>query len=341
MLVSEFDFKLPHDRIAVAPANPRESARLLDLSGTNPDKLISDFCDLLEPDDLLIFNDTKVIPAQLEGKRGDAKISVTLHKNISTNRWQVFAKPAKKLKIGDIFVVSSEFSAVVIDKNEGEVLLEFNKSSEELYSALSKFGSPPLPPYIERKSGATDQDKEDYQTIYAEHLGAVAAPTAGLHFTKDMFDKIEKKGIKKAFVTLHVGAGTFLPVKAENTNDHKMHSEYCVISEDVANLICETKKNGGRIVAVGTTSLRLLESAATDFGKIAKFEGDTNIFITPGYHFKIVDALLTNFHLPKSTLFMLVSAFAGFEKMRAAYEHAIEQKYRFYSYGDACFLIKK
>ncbi len=338
MLVSDFDFDLPRELIAISPASPRDSARLIDATGPHLiDKTIKDLKSILKAGDLLVFNDTKVIPARLLGKRKDAKVEVTLHKMLSDGVWNVFARPAKKLKAGDIFKIAEDFFATVLDKDGGEVTLKFSASGEEFYEKLGRYGSPPLPPYISRDSGVRKQDVDDYQTIYAKHRGAVAAPTAGLHFTDDMLKDIADKGIRTAFVTLHVGAGTFLPVKVEDTKDHKMHSEYCILSQETADLINDTKKAGGRIVAVGTTSLRLLESAAAN-GPLQKFEGDTDIFITPGYKFKVVDAMLTNFHLPKSTLFMLVSAFAGVEKMRAVYKHAIENKYRFYSYGDACFL---
>ena len=341
MLVSDFDFTLPKELIATSPANPRDSAKLLDVQENSfCDRIVKDLADILNPGDLLIFNDTKVIAARIYGKcQGkEAKIEATLHKQISDGVWKAFVRPAKKLNVGDIFCIAQNFSAKVLEKNEGELTLSFCTKGDEFYTKLDKYGQPPLPPYISRENGATKEDIKNYQTIYAKNEGAVAAPTAGLHFTEEVFKKLEEKNIKKAFVTLHVGAGTFLPIKAEDTKDHKMHSEYCVIKKDVADLINETKKSGRNIVAVGTTSLRVLESAANEDGTINEFASETDIFITPGYKFKIVDNLLTNFHLPKSTLFMLICAFAGYERMKQAYEYAIEQKYRFYSYGDACFL---
>jgi S-adenosylmethionine:tRNA ribosyltransferase-isomerase len=341
MLVSDFDFELPRNLIALSPASPRDSARLLQVSdgGFNDDN-ISKLPDLLNYGDILVFNDTKVIPAQLSGYRGESKVDLTLHKNISDGVWKAFARPAKRLRVGDTFKIANDFSALILEKNEGEVVLEFCTTGEDFYRKLNFYGTPPLPPYIER-DGVKAADVSDYQTIYAKNRGAVAAPTAGLHFTEALLKKIDEKGIKCAFTTLHVGAGTFLPMKVEDTKDHKMHSEYGIISEETACIINEAKINGGRVVAVGTTSLRLLETVANSDGVLSKFEGETDIFITPGYKFKIVDALLTNFHLPKSTLFMLVSAFAGAEKMKEAYAYAIDKQYRFYSYGDACFLTLK
>lgn len=342
MLVSDFDFDLPRELIAISPAEPRDSARLIDSSsGVIKDSIISQLPEILKEGDILVFNDTKVIPARLYGKRGDAKVEVTLHKMVAEGVWQVFARPAKKLNIGDIFKISEDFSAIVKDKDGGEVTLEFSAKGEEFYNKLALYGVPPLPPYIARDSGVRKDDVDNYQTIYAKNRGAVAAPTAGLHFTDELLQKIKAKGVHTAFVTLHVGAGTFLPVKVEDTKDHKMHSEYCILSTETAELINSAKAKGGRVIAVGTTSLRLLESVASEDGKLRKFEGETDIFITPGYRFKITDAMLTNFHLPKSTLFMLVSAFHGYERMKEIYRHAIENKYRFYSYGDACFLVRK
>ncbi len=367
MKVSSFDFDLPIDLIADRPADPRDSARLLHINNPLSDLNITDFPSLLKKGDLLVFNDTKVIAARLRGKRGDANIEITLHQRLShydnqssfqqklessheidsslrwndKNIWSVFAKPAKKLHLGDVFTVSDDFYAEVIDKKEsGEVILSFNKSGDDFYSELDKHGVMPLPPYISKKRKENEDDKENYQTIYAKELGAVAAPTAGLHFTEEIFKQLEKQGVSISFVTLHVGAGTFLPVKVDDTDNHKMHSEWCSISEETANLINKTKKNGGRIIAVGTTSLRTLESAADDNGFIKPYIADTDIFITPGYKFKIIDLLFTNFHIPKSTLFMLVCAFAGEKTMKNAYAHAIDEKYRFYSYGDACLLEK-
>ncbi|MDB2414257.1 tRNA preQ1(34) S-adenosylmethionine ribosyltransferase-isomerase QueA [Rickettsiales bacterium] len=340
MLVSDFQFDLPNDLIAQDPASKRDEARMLHISSSNiEDKMIKDLSDLVVPGDLFIFNDTKVIPARMTGNTtSGAKVEITLHKKESSNRWKAFAKPAKKLKVGDKLIISDDFYATVKSKDEGDILFEFSVADEDLWKNIDKYGSLPLPPYIDRKKGLKENDEDRYQTIYAKNPGAVAAPTAGLHFTNEMIDELKQKGANVAYVTLHVGAGTFLPVKVNDTKDHVMHSEYGIISESVADLINQTKKNGKRVIAVGTTSLRLLESAATDFGKIAPFNCETDIFITPGYKFKIIDALVTNFHLPGSTLFMLVSALAGLEKMKKAYNYAIEKKYRFYSYGDASFI---
>jgi S-adenosylmethionine:tRNA ribosyltransferase-isomerase len=340
MLVSDFDFELPKELIADKPKYPRDQSKLLIVDKDLSDSVFNQIPDLLNSNDILVFNDTKVIPARLNGKRGEASIEVTLHKYISDGIWKVFAKPAKKLKVGDIFFISNEFNATVIEKIEGETTLEFSCGGDEFYKNLDIYGTMPIPPYINRKSGPKDTDKNDYQTVYAKNSGAVAAPTAGLHFTDSVFAELKKKGVKTAFTTLHVGAGTFIPVRVNDTNDHKMHSEYGIINKETADKINSVRKNGGRVICVGTTSLRILESVASKDGWLSEFEGETDIFITPGYKFKIVDCLLTNFHTPKSTLFMLVSAFSGLEKMKNAYSHAIERNYRFYSYGDACFLHK-
>jgi S-adenosylmethionine:tRNA ribosyltransferase-isomerase len=340
MKVDLFDFELPRERIAEHPANPRDAARMLDLSGEGmQDRIVRELPDILRPGDLLISNDTRVIPARLFGKRGDAKVEVTLHKQEGLGTWVAFAKPAKKLRIGETFKVNDEFEAEVLAKKDGgEVTLRFNKSGADLIAALEKYGVMPLPPYIRREAGGDGQDKSDYQTIFAQKDGAVAAPTAGLHFTPELLANLDARGINRRTITLHVGAGTFLPVKVDDTDDHKMHAEWGSISKEIADLINETRANGGRVVAVGTTSLRLLESAAREDGVVEPFEAETDIFITPGYKFRAVDMLLTNFHLPRSTLFMLVSAFAGFDRMKAAYQHAIENEYRFYSYGDCSLL---
>ncbi|WP_417836027.1 tRNA preQ1(34) S-adenosylmethionine ribosyltransferase-isomerase QueA [Thalassospira tepidiphila] len=340
MKVDLFDFELPRDRIAEHPANPRDAARMLDLSGEGmQDRIVRELPDILRPGDLLISNDTRVIPARLFGKRGDAKVEVTLHKQEGLGTWVAFAKPAKKLRIGETFNVNDEFEAEVLAKKDGgEVTLRFNKTGADLIAALEKYGVMPLPPYIRREAGGDDQDKSDYQTIFAQKDGAVAAPTAGLHFTPELLANLDACGINRRTITLHVGAGTFLPVKVDDTDDHKMHAEWGSISKEIADLINETRANGGRVVAVGTTSLRLLESAAREDGVVEPFEAETDIFITPGYKFRAVDMLLTNFHLPRSTLFMLVSAFAGFDRMKAAYQHAIDNEYRFYSYGDCSLL---
>lgn len=342
MRVELFDFQLPQQLIATKPASPRESARLLHVQGSAlADLHILDLPDLLQPGDILVFNDTKVIPARLRGMKGEAKIEILLHQTMpspdSSLRWKAFARPGKKLKPGDNVWFNDDFSATVVEKLEsGEVIISF--TAEGFQANLQYYGEMPLPPYIERPEGSTEQDKSDYQTIYAKHEGAVAAPTAGLHFTPALLKQIEAKGVHTAFVTLHVGAGTFQPVKVEDTDQHVMHQEWGEITAETAERIMEAKKAGGRVVAVGTTSLRLLESAAAEDGSLKAYTGNTGIFITPGYQFKIVDRLMTNFHLPKSTLFMLVSAFSGLENMRGAYTHAIDNKYRFYSYGDCCLL---
>ena len=342
MRVDLFDFELPQDRIATHPASPRDSARLLSLLGNGlQDRIVQDLPSLLRPGDLIISNNTRVIPARIRGKRGEAGVQVTLHKRVDEDRWRAFAKPAKKLKPDDQITFVEGFTAeVVIKGDQGEIELRFDRSGKDLLAALADFGEMPLPPYIEREKGATPEDAADYQTIFAAHDGAVAAPTAGLHFTDDLLARLQGAGIKRAEITLHVGAGTFLPVKAEDTDDHRMHSEWYDVSVETADLIRETRLSGGRVVAIGTTSLRTLEAAASDDGTVPAGSAETDLFITPGYRFKAVDVLLTNFHLPRSTLLMLVSAFAGRDRILEAYEHAIQSKYRFYSYGDACLLEK-
>ncbi len=341
MKVDIFDFTLDKSSIANAPANPRDTSKLLDLS--NPphitDKHFYDLPDLLEEGDVLVFNDTKVIPAKLLAQRGEAKLEITLYRPVDSLNWWAFIKNSKRLKPNDIITIQgSDFQAEVIEKKGEEgVLLSFLCKPEELQINLNKYGSMPLPPYIKR-SEKKQEDFKSYQTIYAKHEGAVAAPTAGLHFTDAVFEKLEKKGIKKVFLTLHVGAGTFLPVKVENTQDHKMHSEYGIITQDVCDVINNAKKNGNRVISVGTTSLRVLETVADEDGFLKPWCGDTNIFITPGYKFKIIDYIITNFHLPKSTLFMLICAIAGIDYMKKAYKHAIDSGYRFYSYGDSSII---
>ncbi|MFN3461007.1 MAG: tRNA preQ1(34) S-adenosylmethionine ribosyltransferase-isomerase QueA [Oceanibaculum sp.] len=338
MKVDLFDFELPPERIAQMPAEPRDSARLLDI---RPDRLgdcgVLDLPDLLNPGDLLVFNDTRVIPARLHGYRGEVAVEVLLHKAEADGTWLAFARPGKRLKVGQTIRFAEDFAADILEKREGgELRLAFSGAAD-LLEALKRHGSMPLPPYI-RGGKAEAADAERYQTIYARAEGAVAAPTAGLHFTDRLMAKLAERGIGTAFLTLHVGAGTFLPVKADDTADHRMHAEWGSIDAGTAARITATKAKGGRVVAVGTTSLRLLESAAQEDGTVPAFSGDTDIFITPGYRFRAVDLLMTNFHLPRSTLFMLVSAFAGLERMQSAYSHAIQAGYRFYSYGDACLL---
>ncbi len=356
MRVADFDFDLPEDRIALHPA-PRGTARLLHVpAGGFYDRGVGDLPDLLRPGDVLVVNDTKVMPAQLYGVRsredGPADrprtaVSATLIKRLDQCRWMALAKPGKRMRPGDRLHFGAEgrgcdagaLNAMVETKGEdGEITLAFDLVGPELDRAIALIGEMPLPPYISGRRPPSEADRRDYQTIYARTEGAVAAPTAGLHFTDDMFSRLEARGIGCIAATLHVGAGTFLPVKAEDTRDHKMHAEWGEIPVGRAAAINAAKAKGGRIVAVGTTSLRLLESAADHAGRIQPFEGETSIFITPGCRFRTADLLLTNFHLPRSTLFMLVCAFAGMDRMKAAYAHAIENGYRFYSYGDACLL---
>jgi S-adenosylmethionine:tRNA ribosyltransferase-isomerase len=337
--VDLFDFELPRELIAERPAEPREAARLLRVrEGGLEDRRVADLPLLLRAGDLLVFNDTKVIPARLVGRRGDATVEVTLHKEEGLSTWRAFAKNARRLRPGDRLVFAEDFSAEIVRREEGEVELRFDLAGAALLAAMERHGAMPLPPYIRRPRGGDMRDRSDYQTIFAEKEGAVAAPTAGLHFTRPLLDTLAASGIEWLTVTLHVGAGTFLPVKAEDTAAHRMHSERGFIDEATAARLNAARKAGRRIVAAGTTSLRLLESAAADDGTIAPFAGDTALFITPGYSFKAVDLLFTNFHLPRSTLFMLVAAFAGLEHMKAAYAHAVAERYRFFSYGDACLL---
>jgi len=340
MKVADFDFDLPRELIAERPIEPRDAARLLHVGAALADRGVRDLPDLLRPGDLMVFNDTRVIPARLYGRRGAARIEATLHKQEAPDRWRAFARPARRLKPGDrIDFGDGALLAEVAEKGEGgEIVLRFALAGAALMAALERTGVMPLPPYIPRADGPDARDRADYQTVFARHKGAVAAPTAGLHFTDDLLARLDARGVERAFVTLHVGAGTFLPVKVEDTRDHVMHAEWGRIDETTASAIAAARARGGRIVACGTTALRLLESAAREDGSVAPFAGDTSLFITPGYRFKAVDLLLTNFHLPRSTLFMLVAAFAGLERMRAAYEHAKRAGYRFYSYGDACLL---
>ena len=337
MRVDAFDFELPRALIAERPAQPRDAARLLVVKERIEDAAILDLPMLLRPGDLLVTNDTRVIPVRLTGARGATRIEFTLHRDLGGGRWRAFAKGAKKLKVGDGIAFGAGFAARLLAKNpEGDVTLSFDSEGEKFRQALRDYGRMPLPPYIKR--GADSSDGADYQTIFAAKDGAVAAPTAGLHFTERLLAALDRAGIARVTVTLHVGAGTFLPVKVADTSDHKMHSETGFIDADAAARINAARAAGGRIVAVGTTALRLLESAAGENGRIAPFAGETALFITPGYRFRAIDLLLTNFHLPRSTLFMLVSAFAGLARMKAAYAHAIAQNYLFFSYGDACLL---
>ena len=338
MRVADFDFELPPERIALRPATPRESAKLLLVGEGLADLTVADLPGQLRAGDVLVFNNTKVIPAALSGHRigrlgTTPKIEALLHMRLDGARWKAFVKPAKKLLAGDQ-IQFGELKALVEEKGEeGEVTLAFALTGAALDEALATTGRMPLPPYIESKRAQDEQDKSDYQTIFAKHSGAVAAPTAALHFTPKLMERLQALDVTHEFVTLHVGAGTFLPVKVDNTKDHKMHAEWGEVSTEVASRLKSIRANGGRIIAVGTTSLRLLEAS-----KLEAFSGTTEIFITPGYTFHGIDGLITNFHLPRSTLFMLVSAFAGQERMKAAYAHAIAENYRFYSYGDASLL---
>jgi S-adenosylmethionine:tRNA ribosyltransferase-isomerase len=339
MRVDLFDFDLPPDRIAQRPAQPRDAARLLSVTPSAlGDHVVGDLPSLLKAGDLLVFNDTRVIPARLTGQRGAARVSVTLHQMLSADTWRVFAKPAKRLRRDDRIDFTPDFSARVVERGPlGDVVLRFDRGGAELIAALHEHGAMPLPPYI--RGGVADaRDQSDYQTLFARQEGAVAAPTAALHFTPALMQSLNERGVGSAMLTLHVGAGTFLPVKTDDTDDHTMHEEIGVLTAETAETLNAARRAGGRIVAVGTTSLRLLESATGDDGIVRPFAGATAIFITPGYRFKAVDLLLTNFHLPRSTLFMLVAAFAGLERMKSAYTHAIDSGYRFYSYGDCCLL---
>ncbi len=357
MLVSEFDFDLPEDRIALRPVEPRDAARMLVVQPAGSpellDKSVSDLSDFLRPGDALVVNDTRVIPAQLFGVRtgrGEAepKIEATLHKRLDAQTWLAFARPGKKLEAGDLLrfggtngvCLLGELNARVLEKREGgEIALVFELSGAALDDAISAQGAMPLPPYIAGRRPSDDKDRADYQTFFAQREGAVAAPTAGLHFTEALLQKLTERSVSLHRLTLHVGAGTFLPMKAEDTSDHKMHAEWGEVTAATADALNRVRTSGGRIVAVGTTALRLLETAANEDGTIRQWSGETDIFITPGYRFRAVDALMTNFHLPRSTLFMLVSAFAGLDRMKGAYAHAVASGYRFYSYGDASLLF--
>lgn len=357
MKVDLFDFDLPQERIALEPTRPRDSARMLVVAsnGTLTDRVVTDLTDILQPGDLMVVNDTRVIPAELHGTRmrGEihARVSFNLHRRLGPERWAAFARPAKRLRPGDRLDLGAEtgsdmclltrLDATVESVGDaGEVTLLFDLTGAALDEAIKAHGAMPLPPYIGSKRAPTLSDLSDYQTVYARTDGAVAAPTAGLHFTNELLARLADRGVRQTRVTLHVGAGTFLPVKADDTSDHRMHAEWGEVTSETVDAITQTRELGGRVVAVGTTSLRLLESAATKDGLVAPFAGETDIFITPGYRFRAVDVLMTNFHLPRSTLFMLVSAFSGLETMQSAYAHAIAEDYRFYSYGDASLLFR-
>jgi S-adenosylmethionine:tRNA ribosyltransferase-isomerase len=340
MKVDQFDFDLPSERIALRPARPRDAARLLLVEGDRlSDRVVADLADLLNPNDVLVFNDTRVIPAQLEGIRGAARVGVTLHKRAGLRSWWAFVRNAKRVRDGDVVEFGYRVNATAVERDEsGAIRFDFH-GDEPVEILLDRAGHMPLPPYIASKRPTDADDAVDYQTMFAREGGAVAAPTAALHFTDAMIAAIDARGIARETLTLHVGAGTFLPVKVDDTADHRMHAEWGRIDQATADRLNERRAAGGRLIAVGTTSLRLLESAAAADGRIMPFEGDTAIFITPGYRLRAVDGLMTNFHLPRSTLFMLVSALMGLERMQAAYAHAIAQEYRFYSYGDASLLL--
>ena len=350
MRVELFDFELPTDRIALRPARPRDAARMLCIAGEAiGDYMVRDLPSLLRAGDVLVFNDTRVIPAQLEGRRGrsvdgpqsgpEPKIGATLHKRAGPREWWAFVRNARRVRVGDAIDFGHGVTASLVEKgDDGALLLSFH-GDEPVELLLDRAGSMPLPPYIASKRATDEADAQDYQTMFADQPGAVAAPTAALHFTPALLGALDAAGIARVTLTLHVGAGTFLPVKADDTNDHRMHAEWGRIDPATADRLNAARANGGRIIAVGTTSLRLLESACGEDGLVHPFEGDTAIFITPGYRFKAIDGLMTNFHLPRSTLFMLVSALMGLDTMQAAYAHAIAEGYRFYSYGDSSLLL--
>ena len=340
MRVDLFDFALPQDNIALRPAVPRDSAKLLNVSGDRlSDHIVSDLPQMLGPKDILVFNDTRVIPAQLQGTRGEAKIGATLHKRVDLRRWQAFIRNAKRLRVGETVDFGMDVLAEAEARlDDGSFILHF-LGDEPVELLLERAGTMPLPPYIASKRAIDERDADDYQTMFAREKGAVAAPTAALHFTDQLMAALAEAGGGREILTLHVGAGTFLPVKVDETDEHQMHSEWGRIDAATADRLNAARQAGGRVIAVGTTSLRLLESATGEDGIIRPFEGDTDIFITPGYKFRAIDGLMTNFHLPKSTLFMLVSALMGMETMQAVYTHAIAGGYRFYSYGDSSLLL--
>jgi S-adenosylmethionine:tRNA ribosyltransferase-isomerase len=348
MRVDEFDFDLPDDLIALRPAAPRDASRLLVVreDGGREHHTMNELPALLHGGDILVVNDTRVIPARLTGRRfardaaGEgAQIEVTLHKRVSPNTFRAFVRPAKRLKPGDRMALGATMSAIVATREGGEVELTFEREGAVLDAAIAAEGAMPLPPYIAGRRKPDDQDRADYQTVYAREPGSVAAPTAGLHFTPALLDELAVRGIERAQVTLHVGAGTFLPVSVDDTADHRMHAEWAELTLESAQQLNRAREVGGRVVAAGSTALRTLETAAADDGRVKPFRGETALFITPGYRFKAVDVVLTNFHLPRSTLFMLVCAFSGTDVMKAAYQEAIAARYRFYSYGDACLLF--
>ena len=339
MDVNLFDYELPPDFIAQTPINPRDAARLLDLTnGGLKDRFIQELPFILKPGDLLVANNTRVIPTKLQGKCASKRITVNLHKKVSPSIWFAFARPAKRVTEGDLIMFDDSVIAKVLERNHGELLLEFQLSDQDIMGFLEQRGSMPLPPYIKRNEPSSNAaDLKDYQSIFAQHEGAVAAPTASLHFTDRLLASLKKNNIDIAYLTLHVGAGTFLPVKVKDTENHDMHSEWAELGSKAVEEIKNVKARGNKVIALGTTSLRVLETASIG-GTIAPFAGDTDLFITPGFKFNTTDALITNFHLPKSTLIMLASALAGRERLLDAYEHAKRENYRFFSYGDACLI---
>lgn len=342
LTLADFDYQLPAERIAHEPARPRDAARLLRVhDGGLTDLTIRDLPTLLRPGDILVANDTRVFPAQLYGRRGEARVGITLDRPCADGTWKALARNARRLRADDMLAIegADALTARVVGKEpDGSLILAFNREGEALMQAFEQAGALALPPYIDRPDGPLPSDATDYQTVFAARQGAVAAPTAGLHFTPALLAALDAAGVRRVTVTLHVGIGTFLPVRVDRVADHRMHAERGEVTANAARLVNEARREGGRVIAVGTTSLRLLESAALADGTVAPFLGDTSLFILPGYRFKVVDRLVTNFHLPKSTLLMLVSAFQGRERMLAAYAHAVQAGYRFHSYGDACFL---
>ncbi len=350
MQLSDFDYDLPEDLIAVRPVRPRSAARLLVAQGSElTDAHVGDLPDWLCPGDRLVLNDTRVIPARLSGVRRragaegltEARIEVTLLQPRADGSWSALVKPLKKLREGEVVTFSDQLSAALIAKEDGQGVMEFNLTGDDFDAALADAGAMPLPPYIAARRAADDADAEDYQTVWARHAGAVAAPTASLHFDAPLLDALRARGVAFTHVTLHVGAGTFLPVKVEDVTTHKMHAEWGEVTAEAAAEIAATKASGGRVIPVGTTALRLIESAARGTGAIAPWQGETDIFIYPGFEFRVTDALMTNFHLPKSTLMMLVSALMGQGRVRQIYAHAVDRRYRFFSYGDASLLIPR
>lgn len=349
MLLSDFDFELPEELIAIRPASPRSSARLLMARGDKiDDRLVSDLPKFLKPGDRLVLNDTKVLPVRMSGVRNrlfdgnkiaSANIEVTLLTKKKQRTWGALIKPLRRIKLGEKIIFDKSFHAKLIDKTDGQAVLQFNIEGTEFMKRLENLGIMPLPPYIASKRPADERDNVDYQSVFARNSGSVAAPTASLHFDHDLLAEIDKIGVETSFVTLHVGAGTFMPVKDEDIKNHKMHSEFGHISQETVDEIKKTQKNGGRIIPVGTTALRLLETAAQSDGTLSEWYGETDIFIYPGYKFKVADGLMTNFHLPKSTLIMLVSALMGKETIETIYNHAIKHRYKFFSYGDSSLLF--